>query len=208
MTQAIALIGYGAIGMAVHRLLKAHGDGRAEVVAILARDTARVLAQAPEAAPLLVGGLPALLARRPTLVVECAGHQAVDAHGAAVLLAGIDLLLVSVGALADAAREQSLVAAAAAADKRLILPAGAIGGIDWLAAARTAGLSSVTYRSRKPPQAWAGSAAEQHVDLASLTQATTSAARRARRPCSTRAMPTWRPRWRWPRWVLTARRWS
>lgn len=173
MAQAIVLIGYGAIGMAVHRLLMAHGEGRVEVVAILARDRARVLAQAPQAAALLVDGLPALLARRPSLVVECAGHQAVDEHAAATLRAGMDLLLVSVGALADAAREQSLMAAARAAGKRLLLPSGAIGGIDWLAAARTAGLASITYRSRKPPQAWAGSAAEQQLDLMSLTRATT-----------------------------------
>jgi aspartate dehydrogenase len=173
MTQAIALIGYGAIGRAVHRLLLAQGAGQAEVVAILARDRARVLAQSLEVAPLLVGTHAELVARRPVLVVECAGHQAVDDHAVATLKAGMDLLLVSVGALADAAREQSLVAAARAAGKRLILPSGAIGGIDWLAAARTAGLTSVTYRSRKPPQAWAGSAAEQQVDLASLKVATT-----------------------------------
>jgi aspartate dehydrogenase len=173
MTQAIALIGYGAIGRAVHRLLLTHGGGQAEVVAILARDRTRVLAQSPDVASLLVDSHAELLARRPVLVVECAGHQAVDDHGVATLKAGIDLLLVSVGALADAAREQSLVAAARAADKRIILPSGAIGGIDWLAAARTAGLASVTYRSRKPPQAWAGSAAEQQLDLASLTKATT-----------------------------------
>ena len=63
--------------------------------------------------------------------------------------------------------------AARAADQRLLLPAGAIGGVDWLAAARLAGLRQVTYRSRKPPLAWAGSAAEQQLDLGALTQAVT-----------------------------------
>ena len=59
------------------------------------------------------------------------------------------------------------------AGQRLLLPAGAIGGVDWLAAARLAGLRQVTYRSRKPPQAWAGSAAEQQLDLGALKQAVT-----------------------------------
>lgn len=162
MPERIGLIGYGAIGMAVHRLLRTHAGDRAEVVSILVRDRPRALLEAPQDEHLLVDGLAELLYSRPDLVVECAGHQAVDAHGVAVLQAGVDLLVVSVGALANSAREQSLVAAARKAHKRLILPSGAIGGIDWLTAARTAGLRQVTYRSCKPSQAWLGSAAEEH----------------------------------------------
>ena len=172
MKQKVALIGFGAIGTAVHRLLLAHAD-QVEVVAILVRDAAATSVLAPQAASVLVDKLDALLKRSPTLVVECAGHAAVDLYGVAVLEAGIDLLVASIGALADPAREAALVDAARAAQKRILLPAGAIGGVDWLAAARLAGLSQVTYRSRKPPQAWAGSAADQQLDLAALTSAVT-----------------------------------
>jgi len=172
MKQKIALIGYGAIGAAVHRLLLAHAD-QVELVAVLVHDRAASQALAPQAAALMIDQLPDLLQRQPTLVVECAGHQAVDLYGVAVLQAGVDLLVVSIGALAEPAREAALVQAARAAGKRLLLPAGAIGGVDWLAAARLAGLRQVTYRSRKPPQAWAGSAAEQLLDLGALTQAAT-----------------------------------
>ena len=52
------------------------------------------------------------------------------------------------------------------------MPAGAIGGIDAIAAMRVAGLTSVRYRSRKPPAAWRGSPAEKVVDLGTLTQRT------------------------------------
>ena len=169
MVQRIALIGYGAIGRAVHRLLQAHADTPAEVVAVLVGHPDRLVAERPEMAPLLVADLPALLARRPGLVVECAGHQAVDAHGAAVLQAGVDLLVSSIGSLAEPAREQALRQAATAAGRQLLLPAGAIGGIDWLAAARSTGLARVVYRSRKPPAAWVGSEAEAACDLATLT---------------------------------------
>lgn len=172
MQQKIALIGYGAIGAAVHRLLLAHAE-QAEVVAVLVRDRAAAEALAPQAAALMVDRLPDLLQRQPTLVVECAGHQAVDLYGVAVLQAGVDLLIVSMGALAEPAREASLVQAARVAGQRLLLPAGAIGGVDWLAAARLAGLRQVTYRSRKPPQAWAGSAAAKQLDLTAMTEAVT-----------------------------------
>ncbi len=165
-------MGYGAIGMAVHRLLREHAGDRVEVVSILVRDRTRAMLEAPHEAPLLVDRFGALLDSRPDLVVECAGHQAVDAHGAAVLQAGVDLLVVSVGALADAARERALTVAARTAHKKLILPSGAIGGIDWLTAARSAGLRRVTYRSRKPPQAWVGSAAELHIPRDGLAVAT------------------------------------
>ena len=169
--QRIALIGYGAIGQSVHRLLQAQGAARAEVVAVLVRDAAHAKTEAPGVASLLVTTLAELLQRQPTLVVECAGHQAVDAHGAAVLRAGVDLLVSSVGSLADAAREASLRQAAGQHGVQLILPAGAIGGIDWLAAARGTGLTRVVYRSRKPPAAWVGSPAEEVCDLQSLTSA-------------------------------------
>ena len=65
-----------------------------------------------------------------------------------------------------------LKSAAQDGNSRILLPAGAIGGIDAIAAMRVAGLSSVRYRSRKPPAAWRGSPAEQVVDLGALTQRT------------------------------------
>ena len=52
---------------------------------------------------------------------------------------------------------------------RMILPAGAVGGIDILAALRPSGIASVTYTGRKPPRAWAGTPAEGLLDLAALT---------------------------------------
>ena len=170
MTLRIGLIGYGAIGAVVHRELAQSHAAAAPVVGVLVRDVAR-LAATP-AAPVAVNTLDALLAAQPDLIVECAGHAAVDACATAVLAAGIDLMLVSVGSLSDPAREERVVSAAREAGRQLFLPAGAIGGIDWLAAARLAGLTRVTYRSRKPPRAWAGSPAEQLLELGGLTRAT------------------------------------
>jgi aspartate dehydrogenase len=51
---------------------------------------------------------------------------------------------------------------------RILLPAGAVGGIDAIAAMRVGGLHMVRYRSRKPPAAWCGSPAEKAVDLDKL----------------------------------------
>ena len=101
-----------------------------------------------------------------------AGQSAVAEHGEAVLRSGVDCLVISVGALADPALLARLRSAAQDGNSRILLPAGAIGGIDAIAAMRVAGLTSVRYRSRKPPAAWRGSPAEKMVDLGRLTQRT------------------------------------
>ena len=98
-----------------------------------------------------------MLARRPNVVAEVAGQQAVAQHGPAILRSGFDLLVISVGALAEPALLERLKAAAHDGNSRILLPAGAIGGIDAIAAMRVGGLDAVRYRSRKPPAAWRGS---------------------------------------------------
>ena len=113
-----------------------------------------------------------LLAERPDLVVECAGHVAADAHAPAVLRAGVDVILVSIGALADPGLEASLRAAAAEGGARLILPAGAVGAVDLLSALGAAGGLEVRYRGTKPPAAWAGTPAAEILDLAGVVEPT------------------------------------
>lgn len=165
----IGLIGLGAIGQVLVRELQARRAEGLELVAVLCRNSHACadLGVAP------VASVQALLGHQPELVVEAAGQAAVHSHGAACLRAGSNLLLASVGALADAALHAELETAAAAGASQVLLPAGALGGLDWLQAAHLAGLCSVRLRSSKPPAAWRGTAAEQAVDLAGLTVATT-----------------------------------
>jgi aspartate dehydrogenase len=118
----------------------------------------------------IVETLDQLLAHRPELIAEVAGQQAVAQYGETVLRNGVDFLVISVGALAAAALFDRLKSAAQASRRRILLPAGAIGGIDAIAAMRMGGLSLVRYRSRKPPLAWRGSPAEKVVDLDALAK--------------------------------------
>jgi aspartate dehydrogenase len=93
----------------------------------------------------------------------------VQEYGAAVLRHGIDLMVVSTGALANAAVYDTLKQAAIEGHARLMIPAGAIGGLDVVGALRLGGLKRVVYRSVKPARAWKGTKAEQFADLDNLT---------------------------------------
>lgn len=161
--KSIGMLGYGAIGRMVAARLRESGRS---LRCILTRSEVPA-AQRTEAGAecAFVNSSADLLAARPSFIVECAGHQAVASVGPQVLEAGIDLGIVSAGALADAAVERRLTEAARKGGSRIHVAAGAIGGVDALAAAREQGLESVRYRSRKPPRAWRGTAAERLLDL-------------------------------------------
>ena len=156
--ERLALIGYGAIGREIAQEMTRLGEA-AQLVAVLVRP-----GREADGAP-VVNDLEGLLAAKPDIVLECAGHQSVRDYGAGVLAAGVDLLVSSVGVLADAEMVETLSAAEAQGGGRVLLPAGAIAGLDGLSAARLAGLSSVRYTSHKPPEAWRGTKAEQLIDL-------------------------------------------
>jgi aspartate dehydrogenase len=141
----VGLIGFGAIARRLMCLLQPEEDIR--LVGAVVRDLGK-----PRAAPMVptFGALQDLLALRPDVVVEAGGHQALRAHGPSVLRAGIDLLVVSVGALADAAFETELVEAARAGGSHAVVASGAIGALDALASAAVGGVTRVTHTTRKP----------------------------------------------------------
>jgi aspartate dehydrogenase len=165
---SVGLIGYGGIAHDVVAALREAADG-VELVGALCRPGRAATARAALPGIDIVEALDALLAREPAVVAEVAGQQAVADYGPKVLRHGVDLLVISIGALADPALLDRLKTAARDGNSRILLPAGAIGGLDAIAAMRVAGLHAVRYRSRKPPSAWRGSPAEQIADLDRLT---------------------------------------
>jgi aspartate dehydrogenase len=171
LTDRVALIGYGGIAHDVVEAL--HKAGAAiELVGALCRPGRADKARAALPGIDIIESLNDLLARGPDVVAEVAGQNAVVQYGAHVLAHGVDLLVISIGALAEPKLLESLKAAAQVGKSRLLLPAGAIGGIDAIAAMRLGGLHAVRYRSRKPPAAWHGTPAEKVADLDKLTART------------------------------------
>jgi aspartate dehydrogenase len=166
----VTLIGYGAIGQALCRRLK--GNRLVTVTHVVVREQRVADVQAALNAAGSTTQAVAAVPRSARLVLECAGHQALTTHVLDALQAGCECAVMSVGALSERGLPERLAEAAQVGNTQVHLLAGAIGGIDALAAARQAGLVEVTYTGRKPPQGWKGSAAESVVNLATLTQAT------------------------------------
>ena len=102
------------------------------------------------------------------LFVDCAGHSGLKEHGPEILGAGHALLSISIGAFADPDLKDMLEKAAIDGDGKIILASGAVGGLDALRAARVGDLTSVRYIGRKPPEGWAGSPAEEVLDLRNM----------------------------------------
>ncbi len=147
----VGLVGFGAVGRLVAAAVVAGEAGPAVLTAVLEPnpDACREIPRGT----LHAGSLDELLATDPEVVVEVAGHPALRAVAEDVLRAGRTLVTISVGALADDAFRESLLATAAIHNGRLVIPSGAIGGLDALESARDAGLDTVTHTVRKPPLA-------------------------------------------------------
>lgn len=155
VTIAVALIGFGAIGQGIHRLARTTMNGQVKVVGALVRRGA----QARSAEVPVVHSVDALLDLGPDVVVECAGHEALRAFGPLVLTSGRDLVVLSVGALADPDTLESLRAATQVGKSRLRIASGAIGGLDAIASASIGGLDSVRHTIRKPARVLLGDGA-------------------------------------------------
>ncbi|MDP6574863.1 MAG: aspartate dehydrogenase [Rhodospirillales bacterium] len=149
---AVALGGFGAVGKKVARCLD---DGMAglRLVAVSARDKERAAREtAAFAAPVPVLGLDEL-AGVADVVVECAPAHLLDTMAVPVLEAGKTLVVISAAALIASDR---LIDLAADRGATIIVPSGALLGLDAVTAAAEGTIRSVRLITRKPVEGLAG----------------------------------------------------
>lgn len=161
-------IGWGAINTRLAELLMAR-QSPIDIVGIGTSGQQKRRSSMPEGAQLLTS--PAELERlQLDLVVEAAGRAAVEQWGFAALAAAPAIILASTSALCDEALLTRLLETAEQTGSKIVLPSGAIGGIDALAGAAVLDMEEVLHQIVKPPRAWMGTPAEQLIDLARLTE--------------------------------------
>ncbi len=150
--KSIGIVGCGSIGRSV---LQAADDGRLDVpiagVSSRTESTAAAfLATLKRPPPLL--SLDDLI-ERAGLIVEAAGGYVVPDLAQRAFERGKDLMVISIGAILD---HPEIPALAREKHCRLILPSGAIAGLDAVKGACVGQVDYVRLTSRKPPRALAG----------------------------------------------------
>ncbi|CAN7491853.1 aspartate dehydrogenase [Bosea sp. LjRoot90] len=164
----VALIGWGAINRRVAELLSSAQEARdIAIVAIGVRSIAR--ADDIPAGAELVTDPEQLAGLDLDLVVEAAGRVAVAVWGEAALRFAPAFAIASASALTDAALLDRLLATAETCGSQILLPPGALAGVDAIAAASALPLDEVVHSIVKPPAAWRGTPAEETVALDALS---------------------------------------
>ncbi|HSE96351.1 MAG TPA: aspartate dehydrogenase domain-containing protein, partial [Methylomirabilota bacterium] len=159
----VGIVGLGVVGTEIAKAI-AHGIPGIVLVGASVRGAA-------PGGPYPVFPLDELI-RRSDLVVEAATQAALRGFGPDVLTAGRHLMVLSVGALVGRLDEWARLAEQHRC--RILVPSGAIAGLDGVKAAREGAIRSVVMETRKPPRGLAGAPylEQQGIDLDAIREET------------------------------------
>jgi aspartate dehydrogenase len=174
----LGFVGWGAIATRVAQLL-AEREAPVDIVAIAVRDADRTRPDLPTGARLI--SEPGELAGLGLdMVIEAAGRPSVLVWGEAALRHARRFAVSSTSAFCDEALLARLVEVARENGSQIVIPPGALGGMDALTAASAVRIDEVVHFIVKPPRAWKGTAAETLLDLDALAEPKTFFAGTAR----------------------------
>jgi aspartate dehydrogenase len=149
----LAVAGLGAIGLGVARRVAEGAIPGLRLAAVAARDTER----ARRTMAALGASLPVLplatLAEAAEVIVECLPAKHFLEVAEPAIAAGRIFMPLSVGALIE---HMALVDRARATGARILVPTGALLGLDAVRAAAEGSIREVTILTRKPPASLAG----------------------------------------------------
>jgi aspartate dehydrogenase len=143
--RSVGLIGCGAIGTVLAEAIQRKLVVCDEIIVYdVDASKAEQMKRSLEFPVTIVASFEELLMRKPTVIVEAASQQAAKAYATAIIAEGIELIVMSTGALLDMDIDM----------KKVHVPSGAIGGLDALSSAAQAGIDEVALTSRKNPKAF------------------------------------------------------
>jgi len=150
----VGIIGLGSMGSFVAReIFNGHVPGiRLAGVADIKTPSPDLLQELQSHSVPLVKSFEKLADFPIKLVIECANQKVVREGADFFISRGIDLLIMSMGALLHGSFFEDLAAQAEAKGVHIYIPSGAVGAIDALQAAKLRGLDEVSLTTRKPPR--------------------------------------------------------
>lgn len=152
-TLRLGIAGLGTIGLAVAKRVDAGEAGDMVVSAVSARDTQKAadnisaFAHKPDIVPI------GEIGEHCDVVLECAPRAVFDALAASAISNGCIFIPLSVGALLD---RPELVDQARASGAKIMVPTGALIGLDAVKAIAQGNVTSITMETRKPPRGLKG----------------------------------------------------
>jgi len=154
----VGLIGCGALGSILAKAVDRGEAGDVELVGLFDKkiENAEKLRSRLKKKPKIFRSIEEMLSEKEIdIVVETASQEAVKAYSEKILKAGKDLVILSVGALADEKLLRSLLDLARKHGRKIYIPSGAVLGIDGIKAISMRDVDEVLIITRKPPRALA-----------------------------------------------------
>jgi aspartate dehydrogenase len=151
----VGIIGCGAIGTTLAKAIDSGVINNAELVAVfdLISDQVENLVDRLKNKPKKYREFDAFLRNSGAeIVVEAASQEAVKIYSERVITSGMDILIISAGALLDEEFLNRIIEVAKKHRRQVLVPSGAIGGLDAVKAAKIEGLERVVLTIRKNPE--------------------------------------------------------
>lgn len=169
MPIKVGLVGCGAIGAEIAKAIDS-GVIDAELVSVCDHNAATAAALIESLKRRPVKARLEDLVELADVVVEAASQRAVPAIARATLVRGKKLMIMSVGALADASLFAEVKKLAQEHGSQVFLPSGAISGLDGLKSASIGEIRRISLTTTKHPRGLAGAPyiLEKKIDLEGL----------------------------------------
>jgi aspartate dehydrogenase len=169
LTYKLGIAGLGAIGLKVARMIDSGTVPGVELAAVSANDKRRAAGKIADfAQPPVITGL-AGLSDHANIIVECAPAKVFSEVAGPAIEQGHCFMPLSVGALLD---HMDLVERARQTGARIVVPTGAIIGLDTVRAMAVGEIASVNLETRKPPAGLAGAPhlVANNIDITNLSE--------------------------------------
>ena len=157
MLKTVAIIGCGAIGSVLAKAID-NGTVNAKLLAIydIIKDKNYKLASELKHKPKIVKSIDEMINLKPDIIVEAASQQAVRDYAIKILKNGINLMIMSVGALLDKELLNKILEVTREKGVCIYIPSGAIAGLDAIEALKLVGINKIVLRTKKSPKALKG----------------------------------------------------
>lgn len=154
--KKLAILGNGFLaGIIVEAYNKGLLD-EYELTGVLGRTKEKTEALAEKGGCRPCGTLEELMESKPDYVAEAASVKSIQDYGMKILSGGADLILLSIGALADETFYREIGECAKENGRKIHIASGAIGGFDVLRTISLMGQAQTSFRTKKGPKSLSG----------------------------------------------------